>query len=107
MYHEMTYNFTTLPLRISARYVIFNVDSWDARIYTYEKDVLYAFSVPAFSGIGSRYYLVAKWQITPNAILYAKWSQTIYQDVWELSSDNDRIEGNTRSQIAFKLKITF
>jgi len=107
MYHELTWKTLSLPLSISARYVIFNVDSWDARIYTYEKDVLYAFSIPAFSGVGSRYYLVAQWKITPNTALYFKWSQTIYQDVWELSSGDDRIEGNTRSQMALKLKMNF
>ena len=40
-------------LRLSARYAIFNTDSYDTRIYAYEKDVLYAFSVPALYATGS------------------------------------------------------
>jgi len=32
-----------------ARYCIYNTDDWDSRIYLYENDLLYSFSIPAFS----------------------------------------------------------
>jgi hypothetical protein len=107
MYQELTWRFLKAPLRLSARYAIFNTDSYDTRIYAYEKDVLYAFSIPALYATGSRYYLVATWQPYRNIAIYAKWSQTIWANTYELSSGNDRIEGNTRSQFTLKMKVNF
>jgi hypothetical protein len=107
MYQELTWRFLKAPLRLSARYAIFNTDSYDTRIYAYEKDVLYAFSIPALYSTGSRYYLVATWKPARNISVYAKWSQTIWSNVYELSSGNDRIEGNTRSQFTLKMKVNF
>jgi hypothetical protein len=104
---DLSWHVPKIPLRLIARYAIFNTDSYDTRIYVYENDVLYAFSVPALFGQGARYYLVATWKQSRNFSLYLKWSQTIMQNVTELSSGNDRIDGNKRSQITVKVKYTF
>ncbi|MCS6833587.1 MAG: helix-hairpin-helix domain-containing protein, partial [Flammeovirgaceae bacterium] len=46
-------------LTISTRLAVFDTDTYDARQYAYEKNVLYAFAFPAYYGIGIRnYYLV-------------------------------------------------
>ena len=107
LYQELTWKILKFPARLSGRYVIFNTDSYDTRIYAYEKDVLYAFSIPALSGAGTRYYLVATWDISERITLYTKWSQTIYLNEYELGSGNERIDGNTRSQFTVKLKMVF
>ena len=107
MYQELTFRFLKEQLRLSARYAIFNTDSYDTRIYAYEKDVLYAFSVPALYATGSRYYLVATWKITRDIAVYAKWSQSIWSNVDELGPGNDRIDGNTRSLFTLKVKAQF
>ena len=36
-------------------------------------------------------------EITRDIAVYAKWSQSIWSNVDELGSGNDRIDGNTRS----------
>ncbi len=107
MYQELTYKLLKTPLRLSARYAIFNTDSYDTRIYAYEKDVLYAFSIPALYSTGTRYYLVASWKISRNMAVYAKWSQSIWSNTDELGSGNDRIDGNKRSQFTIKIKAQF
>jgi len=104
---DVTWNVPKFPLRLTARYAIFNTENYDARIYVYENDVLYAFSIPALYGQGMRYYLVATWKHSRNLSVYLKWSQTVMQNVAELSSGNDRIDANTRSQITVKAKYTF
>ena len=45
-------------IRIVGRYALFNTPDFDSRIYAYENDVLYAFSIPAMYGNGSRLYAV-------------------------------------------------
>lgn len=71
-----------VPVSLHLRLQGFNVENWDNRIYCYEHDVLYAFSIPATYGIGCRAYLCLKWQIIPQLALYFKASETIYARDW-------------------------
>lgn len=64
---EMNYRFRNLPLTLWLRYSLFNTDDWDTRIYTYENDLLYSYSIPALYGRGSRNYLMADWKISNKA----------------------------------------
>jgi len=58
------------------RYSIFRTDSWDSRIYSYENDLLYSYSIPALSGKGSRSYLMIKWDLSRHAELRIKYGVT-------------------------------
>lgn len=51
------------PISGALRYALFDTDNFDTRVYTFETDPFTAFSVPAFSGRGSRYYLNVQWRI--------------------------------------------
>ena len=52
------------PVSAALRYALFDTDDFDTRVYTFETDPFTAFSVPAFSGRGSRYYVNLQWRIT-------------------------------------------
>lgn len=85
---DVTYNFqlsdlaTRVPLSLTFRLQGFDAREWDNRIYLYEHDVLYAFSIPATYGLGGRAYLCLRWQIIPQVTLYLKASETIYAKQW-------------------------
>ena len=91
----------------SGRYSIFDTDGYLSRQYMYEKDVLYAFSTPQFSGKGIRYYLLIKYVPIKGLALRAKWSQTIYYDRSSIGSGNSEIDGNSKSQFTVQLKYDF
>jgi hypothetical protein len=55
-------------------------DGYNSRVYAYENDVLYSYSIPAFSGKGYRYYLNLQWDWGKRLSFWAKWAQTIF---WE------------------------
>ena len=105
VYQDISYS---LPLRegrgLGFRFRLqgFDAREWDNRIYCYEHDVLYAFSIPATYGIGCRAYLCLKWQIIPQLALYFKASETIYAKQW--AADHDRPQTRTDIHVLFRAK---
>jgi hypothetical protein len=95
------------PYALSFRYVLFDTDSYDTRLYTFEQDVPFSFSVPAFSGIGSRFYMLLNTDITKTLSLILRFSQTWYSDKDLISSGLEEIEGNKKSDIKAVLKFSF
>ncbi len=59
---DLSYRFGKIPLSVWFRYCIFKTDNWYSRLYTYENDLLYSFSIPALSGEGNRTYLMVDWR---------------------------------------------
>ena len=85
---DIAYNFQSpmsniqLPLSLRFRLQWFDARNWNNRIYLYEHDVLYAFSIPATYGLGGRMYLCLKWQAHPKLALYFRFSETLYDRTW-------------------------
>jgi hypothetical protein len=73
---DVIYKFRKYPVSVWFRYCLFKTDDWDSRIYTYENDLLYSFSIPALSGEGSRSYLMVKWDLGKFAELRLKYGVT-------------------------------
>ena len=71
-----------LPLGLRLRLQFFDARDWNNRIYVYEHDVLYAFSIPATYGLGGRAYLCLRWQIIKQLALYLRVSETVYERAW-------------------------
>jgi len=105
---DVSYSFSNMHLKIDVRYQFFDAVDYDNRFYSYEKDVLYAFSIPMYYGKGSRYYLNLKYDLTNSISLWCKYAQTVYADGREsISSGNEEIKGNRKSDIRFMLRWEF
>ena len=91
------------PLSLRIRLQAFDARNWDNRIYLYEHDVLYAFSIPASYGLGGRAYLCLKWQAHPHIALYCRLSETIYEKNWATAHNRSM----TRTDIHVLLRGTF
>lgn len=87
MLQDLNYRFRTIPVSLWFRYCIFKTSDWDSRLYTWENDLLYSFSIPALSGEGSRSYLVAGWKILDGAELRVKYGITTMTDNGESLKD--------------------
>jgi hypothetical protein len=92
---------------VSFRYSLFDTDSYDTRLYTFEQDVPYSFSVPAFSGNGSRFYMLINSNLTRNLSVILRFAQTWYSDRNVISSGPDEISGNKKSDVKAVLKFSF
>ena len=88
------------PLSFRFRLQGFDAREWANRIYIYEHDVLYAFSIPATYGLGGRAYLCLRWQIIPQLALYFRVSETVYAKQWATAHDRPQ----TRTDIHLLLR---
>lgn len=105
---DVTYAFHKIPLKMDFRYMMFDADEYENRFYTYEKDVLYAFAIPAFYGRGSRFYYNMKYEFSNSFSLWFKFAQTIYADDREfLGTGMEMTTGNQRSDFKVLLKWNF
>ncbi|MEJ7770102.1 MAG: hypothetical protein WKF89_19950, partial [Chitinophagaceae bacterium] len=88
-------------------------EGYNSRVYAYENDVMYSFSVPASFDRGWRYYLNIHLNITAlkekyktNRIETNCWirvAQTIYFEKDEIGSGAEIINGNKRTEIKLQL----
>ncbi len=107
-YQDLTYNFKKIPVSIDLRCMLFDAPNYDNRFYLYEKDILYAFSIPMFYGLGIRYYMNLKYELTEKCSLWFKISQTVYGDNrTTISSGNEEIQGNKKTDIRFMVRYRF
>ena len=91
------------PYSLSFRYAIFDAKDYNARIYAYESDVLYSFSVPALYGKGMRIYLLGKVKLFNALTLYARIGRTIYSDRDEIGNGLTLIEENHKTDIKIEM----
>lgn len=65
------------PVSGTVRFVIFDTQDYDARVYTFENDLFAAISIPGFAGRGSRYFINLNWRVNDWFRLEARVEQTI------------------------------
>ena len=94
---------TRLPLSLRLRLQGFDAREWANRIYLYEHDVLYAFSIPAVYGLGGRAYICLRWQIIPQLALYFRLSETVYARKW--AAEHNRSMTRTDLHLLLRAKL--
>jgi hypothetical protein len=91
----------------SIRLQYFETEGYDSRLYAYENDVLYSFSIPVFYDRGIRYYLNFNYGITRSITCWLRWAQTIYKDKATIGSGLDEIEGNKKTEVKLQFQFQF
>jgi hypothetical protein len=90
---------------VNFRYAIFSSDSYDSRLYAYENDVLYAYSIPSFYYSGSRFYVNARIKLKKGFDLWARYAVTVYSNRESIGTGYEEIAGNTKSD--WKLQVRY
>jgi hypothetical protein len=106
-YQDLVFRKLGSPLQLTGRICLFDTDDYDARIYAYENDVLYAYSVPAFSDQGMRFYAIARYTVTRGIDIWLRYAQTYYTTLNVIGSGLDEINGNTKSEIKAEVRFKF
>lgn len=107
IYQDVNYRPSNLPLTLSFRYALFDTEGYDARIYAYESDILYAFSVPGYYYKGNRTYLTMKYTIKRGIDLWLRYARTEYTNRETVGSSLNEIDGNTQSEVKIQVRFKF
>jgi hypothetical protein len=107
LYQDIVYRFPRIPVQLSMRYLFYSTDDYASRIYAYESDVLYSYSIPALYDEGNRSYIMLRYDANKSLTLWVKWAQTLVDDVSTIGSGLDEIQGNIRSEIKLQVRWVF
>lgn len=107
LYQDVNYKPFNSPFAFYTRFAVFNTDSYDTRIYTYESDLLYAYSISNFSGHGTRTYIMIQYSPLRWLEFWFKIANTHYTDRNEIGSGNDLIYGNNKTDTRLQVRITW
>lgn len=107
IYQDVLYRPVNKPYDFTFRYAIFDTDNYDSRVFMYENDVLYAFSIPSFYDRGTRMYLMMRLKVNKSLDIWARIAQTWYSNRSSIGTGLELIEGNTRTDAKFQLRWKF
>jgi hypothetical protein len=105
VFQDIQFTPEKIPVNASARIAWFNTDSYNSRIYAYENDLLYTFSIPAFYGNGIRTYLNLNYQISEKLDCWFKIANTLWNDRDAISSGYNEIQGKNKTELKFQLRL--
>lgn len=94
-------------LTLTGRLAVFSTNGYEARLYSYEPHVLYMFSVPAYSGKGSRFLFMANYKLAKNIHFWLRCARWQYTDRDEIGSGNQMISSNKKTEFTFQARLKF
>ncbi|MFN3840685.1 MAG: ComEA family DNA-binding protein [Cyclobacteriaceae bacterium] len=94
-------------LSVTARYALFDTDDYDNRQYVYERDVWLAYTLPAYSGVGIRSYVMLDYAFSRNVSVWLRLAQSTYSDREVIGSGPDAITGNIRTDVRMQVRVRF
>lgn len=106
-FQDVGYTFSQFPFSLKGRIAIVESPDFDTRLYAYEHDVLYAFSIPAYYGQSMRFYLLGSCELSKGVRIQLRYSRTDFFDRMFISSGLQEIAGNRQSELKVMLKVRF
>lgn len=89
--------------RCYARIILFNTQSYNTRLYSFENDLSGVLSNPALYGEGIKWYLLINYKLTNNFLISLKYSELYKPYDKTLGSGLSEIPGNLYNYVSFQL----
>lgn len=105
VFQDFNYRPISKPYGFATRFAVFNTESFDTRIFAYETEVLYAYSIIGLSGRGTRAYLMFTYSPFDWLDIWARVANTWYSEDEPVGSGNDAFPGFTRSDAKLQMRI--
>ena len=104
LYQDILWSNRNKKLALNMRASYFNTEGYDARIYAYESDVLYASSFPMYYDKGIRSYINARIRLSKNIDLWARYALTYYPEKEVIGSGLEEIISKKKSDVKLQLR---
>jgi hypothetical protein len=86
------------------RMQFFETESYNSRVYAYENDVLYSYSIPVFYDKGTRFYININYDLSKKMSFWVRFAQSFYPNRKTIGSGWDEIAGNRKSEVKLQLQ---
>ena len=107
MAQDVVWKPNSIPVSLTARIAMFDVSAYDARVFVYENDLMYEYSVPSFTGQGMRFFLVARYSLSSRVALAAKYALLFRPEDETIGSGYDNITSNHRHEFKLQMRVKF
>lgn len=106
-YQDFQVKFMDYKSTLTGRVAIFDINDYNSKIYAYENDVLYYFSVPAFYDRGARGFLVYHYKLSRNFEFWAKVSRTFLSHQTTYGSGTETIQAPHKTEVRVQVRFKF
>ena len=104
-FQDIQFRPSRIPLTIATRMTLFDVNDYEARLYTVESDFIYQYNTSSFLNEGYRFYLLLRYDINKHWNIGVKYAITAYSDRDTFGSSYELIEGNHRQQWRVQMRL--
>ena len=104
-YQDIQYRPRRFPLTVAARAAWFDVDDYEARIYSVESDFIYNYNSNTYQYNGYRLYLLLKYDFNEHWNIGVKYSYTRYLDRDDFGSNYELIDADHRQQWRVQMRL--
>jgi hypothetical protein len=104
VYQDVAFKPLQKSFALNGRLAWFSTDSYNSRLYAYENDLLYSFSVPALYGNGFRAYFNFQQKLGSNFTLWMKCAAT-HQSAQNSDETNDG--SSIKSEVKLQIRYQF
>jgi len=106
-YQDIIYNPLSSKFSGNIRFALFETHGFDSRIYAYENDVLYGYSVPGYQDKGLRCYINGRYTPWHGVDIWLRYALLSYSNQETIGSGYDMVDGNKRSDVKLQLRFQF
>lgn len=107
VYHDVIFRPKTGKISANARLAWYHTASYDSRIYSFENDVLYSYTILPLQHTGFRTFLNAQYSFSKGLDAWFRYSAYVYRGEKTVGSGLDLIEGNKKSEIKLQMRYRF
>ena len=105
VFTDLFYKPMMRPLGLNFRLQYFETDGYNSRLYAFENDVLYSFSIPALYDKGYRSYINISYDLARWCTAWIRVARVWYPHRTSIGSGNDEIPGNHRTDVRMQVLI--
>ena len=105
--HDLVYQPLQSKFSGNMRMAVFNVSDHDARIYAFQNDVLYSYSIEAYQNKGFQLYVNTRYTLRKGLDFWLRYESKRYTNLSSVGSGLTAIDGNHQSEVKIQVRYQF